>query len=77
MQLSTMISPGTQPGMNSERGGRIVLDSLPEIVRTLMLYGENNPVDGAVLRVILRKAEKIRKELGVAVPLPSRQQQTG
>ena len=40
-------------------------------VRTLMLYGENNPVDGAVLRVILRKAEKIRKELGVSVPLPA------
>ena len=40
-------------------------------VRTLMLYGENNPVDGAVLKVILRKAEKIRKELGVSVPLPA------
>ncbi len=40
------------------------------IVRALMLYGEDNPVDGAVLRVILRKAEKIRKELGVSVPLP-------
>ena len=40
-------------------------------VRTLMLYGEDNPVDGAVLRVILRKAEKIRTELGVAMPLPT------
>ncbi len=40
-------------------------------VRTVMLYGENNPVDGAVLRVILRKAEKIRRELGVSVPLPT------
>ena len=40
-------------------------------VRALMLYGENNPVDGAVLQVILRKASKIRKELGVAVPLPA------
>ena len=41
------------------------------VVRALMLYGEDNPVDGAVLRVILRKAERIRKELGVAVPLPA------
>ncbi len=41
------------------------------IVRTLMLYGENNPVDGAVLRVILKKAEKIQRELGVSVPLPT------
>ena len=39
-------------------------------VRALMLYGENNPVDGAVLQVIFRKADKIRKELGVSVPLP-------
>ncbi len=41
------------------------------IVRALMLYGEDNPVDGAILRVIIRKAEKIRKELGIAVPLPA------
>ncbi len=40
-------------------------------VRTLMIYGRDNPVDGAVLRVILRKAERIRRELGVAVPLPT------
>ena len=40
------------------------------VVRALMLYGEDNPVDGAVLRVILRKAERIRKELGVAVAMP-------
>ncbi|KAJ8136522.1 hypothetical protein OY671_010265, partial [Metschnikowia pulcherrima] len=32
-------------------------------------YGANNPVDGAVLEVILRKAAKIREELGVPVPL--------
>lgn len=40
------------------------------IVRATLIYGANNPVDGAVLEVILRKAEKIRKELGVLVPLP-------
>ena len=39
-------------------------------VRTTMLYGQDNPVDGAVLQVILRKAESIRKELGVLVPMP-------
>ena len=39
-------------------------------VRCLMLYGEDNPVDGAVLRVILRKADRIRRELGVSVPVP-------
>jgi superfamily II DNA or RNA helicase len=39
-------------------------------VRATLIYGKNNPVDGAVLEVILRKAERIRKELGVPVPLP-------
>lgn len=39
-------------------------------VRMTMLYGTDNPVDGAVLQVILRKAESIRKELGVLVPMP-------
>jgi hypothetical protein len=37
------------------------------------MYGANNPVDGAVLNVILRKAEAIRKNLGVPVPLPDDQ----
>lgn len=39
-------------------------------VRATLLYGANNPVDGAVLEVILKKAAKIREELGVPVPLP-------
>lgn len=59
------------PTRHEQREGRV--DRFGQgspTVRALMLYGENNPVDGAVLKVILRKAEKIRKELGVAVPLP-------
>jgi hypothetical protein len=40
-------------------------------VRATLMYGANNPVDGAVLEVILRKAERIRKELGVPVPCPT------
>ena len=39
-------------------------------VRTMMLFGDH-PVDGAVLQVILRKAEKIKKDLGVSVPMPA------
>ncbi len=35
-----------------------------------MLYGDDNPIDGAVLQVILRKADNIRKALGVSVPMP-------
>ena len=60
------------PTRHEQREGRADrFGQASKVVRALMLYGENNPVDGAVLRVILRKAEKIRKELGVAVPLPA------
>ena len=60
------------PTRHEQREGRVDRFGQPDkVVRALMLYGENNPVDGAVLRVILRKAEKIRKELGVSVPMPA------
>ncbi|PZP59282.1 MAG: helicase SNF2, partial [Azospira oryzae] len=60
------------PTRHEQREGRVDrFGQSAKLVRALMLYGENNPVDGAVLKVILRKAEKIRKELGVAVPLPA------
>jgi ERCC4-related helicase len=60
------------PTRHEQREGRVDrYGQTAKIVRALMLYGANNPVDGAVLKVILRKAERIRKELGVLVPLPS------
>ncbi|MEJ5349441.1 MAG: helicase-related protein [Desulfosoma sp.] len=40
-------------------------------VRAVLFYGRDNPIDGAVLEVLLRKAEEIRKSLGVAVPVPA------
>jgi superfamily II DNA or RNA helicase len=59
------------PTRHEQREGRVDRFGQPaKVVRALMLYGENNPVDGAVLRVILRKAERIRKELGITVPMP-------
>jgi hypothetical protein len=35
-----------------------------------MLYGQDNPVDGFILNVILKKAQQIKKDLGFMVPLP-------
>ena len=59
------------PTRHEQREGRVDRFGQDKaVVRTSLLYGENNPVDGAVLKVILRKAESIRKELGVPVPLP-------
>lgn len=59
------------PTRHEQREGRVDrFGQRAPVVRAVMLYGKDNPVDGAVLQVILRKAEKIRKELGVTVPLP-------
>jgi superfamily II DNA or RNA helicase len=59
------------PTRHEQREGRVDRFGQKKlIVRTTLLYGANNPVDGAVLQVILRKAETIRKELGVPVPMP-------
>lgn len=59
------------PTRHEQREGRVDrYGQKSEVVRATLLYGNNNPVDGAVLEVILRKAERIRKELGVPVPLP-------
>lgn len=59
------------PTRHEQREGRVDRFGQPKPeVRTTLMYGENNPVDGAVLEVILRKAEKIREETGVPVPLP-------
>jgi superfamily II DNA or RNA helicase len=39
-------------------------------VRTVLLYGQDNPMDEAVMKVLLRKAVRIHKTLGITVPLP-------
>lgn len=59
------------PTRHEQREGRVDrFGQTTPTVRATLLYGINNPVDGAVLEVILRKAERIRKELGVPVPVP-------
>ncbi|GAB4187027.1 MAG: helicase-related protein [Roseiflexaceae bacterium] len=39
-------------------------------VRTALIYGQDNPMDEAVMRVLLRKAVRIHRTLGISVPLP-------
>lgn len=59
------------PTRHEQREGRVDrFGQKSGVVRATLLYGANNPVDGAVLEVILKKADKIREELGVLVPLP-------
>jgi hypothetical protein len=59
------------PTRHEQREGRVDRYGQPRHeVRCVLYYGSDNKIDGAVLRVLLRKAESIRKSLGVSVPVP-------
>jgi superfamily II DNA or RNA helicase len=59
------------PTRHQQREGRVNRFGQPaELVRSIMMFSPDSAIDGAVLDVILRKAEEIRKATGVTVPLP-------
>ena len=59
------------PTRHQQREGRVDRFGQPaEVVRSIMMFSPDSAIDGAVLDVILRKAEEIRKATGVTVPLP-------
>jgi superfamily II DNA or RNA helicase len=59
------------PTRHQQREGRVDRFGQPaDLVRTVMMFSPDSAIDGAVLEVILRKAEEIRKATGVTVPLP-------
>jgi len=59
------------PTRHEQREGRVDRYGQPSAkVRTLTFYGQDNPVDGIVLQVLLRKHKAIHKRLGVIVPVP-------
>lgn len=59
------------PTRHQQREGRVDRFGQPaKVVRSALLYSPDSPIDGAVLDVILRKAEAIRKATGITVPLP-------
>jgi hypothetical protein len=59
------------PTRHEQREGRVDrYGQQRDTVRVITYYGENSPIDGLVLDVLLRKHQRIRKSLGVAVPVP-------
>ncbi|MGC9418927.1 MAG: DEAD/DEAH box helicase, partial [Rhodovulum sp.] len=59
------------PTRHQQREGRVDRFGQPSpTVRTILMYSPDSAIDGAVLDVILRKAEAIQKATGVTVPLP-------
>ncbi|MCK4816665.1 hypothetical protein KA005_12920 [bacterium] len=39
-------------------------------MQAYLLYGTDNPIDGVVLKVLLRKVREIRKSIGISLPFP-------
>lgn len=59
------------PTRHEQREGRVDRYGQPkDKVRALTYYGVDNQIDGIVLDVLLRKHKKIRKDLGISVPVP-------
>jgi superfamily II DNA or RNA helicase len=59
------------PNRLEQREGRIDrFGQRSPSVEVTLLYGSNNPIDGVVLEVLLRKAREIRRSIGISVPFP-------
>src|SRR5690606_26322506 len=59
------------PTRHQQREGRVDrFGQRSPTVWSVMMFGANSMIDGAVLEVITRKAERIAKETGVSVPVP-------
>ncbi|MCE7980373.1 MAG: helicase [Caldilinea sp. CFX5] len=59
------------PNRLEQREGRVDrFGQLAPTVKACLLYGADNPIDGIVLDVLLRKVREIRKSTGINVPFP-------
>jgi superfamily II DNA or RNA helicase len=63
------------PNRLEQREGRVDrFGQTSNEVRIGLLYGQDNPMDGIVLKVLLQKAREIREALGISVPFPESSQ---
>jgi hypothetical protein len=58
-----------QPPGTARRPRRSLRQNAPE-VKACLLYGADNPIDGIVLDVLLRKVREIKRATGINVPFP-------
>lgn len=59
------------PNRLEQREGRVDrFGQNAPVVRAIMLWGEDNPIDAVVMEVLIRKARQIFNTLGVSVPVP-------
>lgn len=59
------------PNRLEQREGRVDrFGQTAPVVKTALIYGKDNPIDGIVLEVILRKVREIRRSIGITIPFP-------
>ncbi|MCA9861298.1 MAG: SWF/SNF helicase family protein, partial [Thermomicrobiales bacterium] len=59
------------PNRLEQREGRIDrYGQQAPTVKAFLLYGSDNPIDGVVLKVLLRKVREIRQSIGISLPFP-------
>ncbi len=59
------------PTRHQQRDGRVDRFGQPAgVVWSIMMFGANSIIDGAVIKVITEKMKRIEKETGVVVPVP-------
>ncbi len=59
------------PNRLEQREGRVDRFGQPAPkVKAIRFYGQDNPIDGIVIKVLLEKAQTIHKTLGIYVPVP-------
>ena len=59
------------PNRLEQREGRVDrYGQTAKTVKAFLLYGSDNPIDGIVLDVILRKVREIKRDTGINVPFP-------
>lgn len=64
------------PTRHEQREGRVDrFGQKRDEVRTLTYYGTDNPIDGVILDVLIRKHKRIKSDLGVAVSVPGSSEQ--
>jgi superfamily II DNA or RNA helicase len=59
------------PTRHEQREGRVDrFNQASPTVRVVTFYGEDNPIDGIVLNILIKKHKAIRSSTGVSVPVP-------
>ncbi|MDD2600794.1 MAG: helicase-related protein [Kiritimatiellae bacterium] len=59
------------PNRLEQREGRVDrFGQQAKEVKTYLLFGEDNPIDGVVFEVLLRKVREIRRATGISLPVP-------